>query len=131
MFTGIGIVLFIGGSILQRAGNAEVDGEEISPTVMAIGEVCGWGGFICGLSLAIGAPSILAILAAVSALAAARTPGQLSVGFWTLSAGLALAAINQWPGLGMEWLTTVAIVAMLLGISAIAASWLKPVAQSA
>jgi hypothetical protein len=112
-------------------GVAEVEGEEIHSTVMGIGEIVGWGGFISGISLATGGISVLAILAALCAVLARRAPDKFVVGWWTLAAGLTLAAVNQWPGLGTEWLTTVAIVLMVLGLAAVAASSLKPVAQSA
>lgn len=123
--------MYLGGFALCHIGVAEVDGEEIHSVVMGIGEVVGWGGFICGMSLATGSISVLAILAALCAVLARRAADKLVVGLWTLAAGLTLAAVNQWPGLGMEWLTTVAIVLMGLGLAAVAASWLKPVTQSA
>lgn len=118
----LGVPLYLGGIALRRYGDPDVAG-----VMMWIGGICAAGGFVCVISLQQGEINYLALLAVVFAFFGEVARPDQRVGVRLLALGLALAAVNQLPGLrfGGMWLTTVAILAALLGLISVANSLLR------
>lgn len=116
----IGVPLFLGGVGLRRAGNAEVGG-----VVRWIGGMCAAIGFVGGVSLLSGGLNLVGFLAVVAAYFGETARQNQRIGFRLLAIGLALGAVNELPGRGGEWLTTLAIIAGGLGLAALINAWVR------
>ena len=117
----IGAVLLLGAIFLRRIGADEVAG-----AVHGIGAVCLGGGFISLISLYLGGFSFLAVLAVLCAYLATRAQGGVRVGLGILALGLALFSIYQLPGDQSEWLATIAIIMVVLGLASALVGWFRP-----
>jgi len=122
---GIGVLLLLCGALLRKYGDSDVGG-----AVVWIGGVCAAGGFVCELSLMSGGLNALALLAAVCMGFALLGPSGQRVGFGLVAAGFAIEGVNQLPGLGAEWLTTIAVIAGVLGLAALLNTWLRGAMRS-
>jgi hypothetical protein len=77
------------------------------------------------MSLLGGGLNLLALLAAVAAYFGETAPQNQRIGFWLLAVGLALGAWDQLPGRSGEWLVTLAIIAVGLGLAALLNAWIR------
>ena len=118
----IGAVLLLGAMFLRRVGGAD----EVAGAVHGIGAVCLGGGFISIICLYMGGFSFLAVLAVLCAYLATRAQGGARVGLGILAFGLALFSIYQLPGDQSEWLATLAIIAVVLGLASALVGWFRP-----
>ncbi|HME82642.1 MAG TPA: hypothetical protein VKF82_11310 [Candidatus Eremiobacteraceae bacterium] len=122
---GIGALLWLIGVLVRRYGDAEVGG-----AIAWIGGICAAVGFVSGLSLLSGGLSVLGLLAVICAGFATLGPTDQRVGFWLVAIGFALEGVNQLPGQGAEWLTTIAVIACALGLAALLNTWLRSAMRS-
>jgi hypothetical protein len=120
LFAGIGAVMLLGGAALKRYGSAEVGN-----AIVWIGAVCLAGGFFGEVSVLSGGPSFPALLAVAGGALALVGPSDGRVGSALISLGLAVEAVNELPGLGVQSLTTIAVIAVVLGIASVLNNWLR------